>query len=199
MTNLSKPVAFLLPKDGEKIVGVTDESSIAIVSYLKNLTKLFANGIGADTGVYDLTLDGAAQLNKGVTTFGNIYYFSFPTDSTTSVWLSSTRVPSLKLTDIVLLPTGTYLGAAKGTTPGGIVYDKKWFNNDGIVNTISCVAPNGAPQKTFNAGSCHARRLERDADVRGGPFVDYRRPHPRGECQGVLCQSVEPHQFPVNR
>ncbi len=153
MTNLSKPVAFLLPKDGEKIVGVTDESSIAIINYLKDMTKIFTNGIGADTGVYDLSLDGAAQLNKNLSTFGDIYYFSFPTDSTTSVRLSGTRVPSLKLTDIVLLPTGTYLGAAKGTTPGGIVYDKKWFNNDGIVNTISCYAPNGAPQKTFNAGS----------------------------------------------
>ena len=37
MTNLSKPVAFLLPKDGEKIVGVTDESSIAIINYLITL------------------------------------------------------------------------------------------------------------------------------------------------------------------
>jgi hypothetical protein len=151
MTNLSKPVSFLLPKDGEKIVGVTGEHSIAIAGYLKNLAKLFKNGIGEDTGVYDLSLDGAARLNSRLSTFCDIYYFSFPTDSTTSVLHTGNRAPNVKLTDVVLWPTCTFLGIDKGKTPGGIVYDNSWLNNDGIVNTISTTAPGNAPQKAFDA------------------------------------------------
>ncbi|MEI6580434.1 MAG: hypothetical protein WCN92_13360, partial [Eubacteriales bacterium] len=153
MTNLSKPVSFLLPKDGEKIVGVTNESSIAIINYLKNLAKLFKNGIGEDTGIYDLTLDGAARLNIKLSTFSDIYYFSFPTDSTTSVLHSNNRAPNLKLNSVVLLPICTFMGSNKGKTPGGIVYDKSWFNNDGIVNTVSTLAPKNAPQRDFDANS----------------------------------------------
>jgi triacylglycerol esterase/lipase EstA (alpha/beta hydrolase family) len=153
MTNLSKPVAFLLPKDGDKIVGVSSDSSIAIISYLKNITKLFTNGVGTDTGVYDLSLDGAAKLNTQLSVKSNIYYFSVPTDSSTSVFLSKNRIANPLLTDAVLWPTAAYMGSTTGVTAGGISYDKSWFNNDGIVNTISCTAPKNEPQKDFDANS----------------------------------------------
>ncbi len=153
MTNISKPIAFILPKDGEKIVGVNESSSIAIISYLKNLTKLFSNGVGIDTGVYDLSLDGAAKLNTKLSAKSNIYYFSVPTDCTSAVWLSKNRIANPLVTDAVLWPIAAYMGSASGVTAGGIVYDKSWYNNDGIVNTISCIAPKNEAQKTFNAGS----------------------------------------------
>jgi len=153
MTNVSKPIAFILPKDGEKIVGVSEESSIAIISYLKNLTKLFTNGVGKDTGVYDLSLDGAAALNAKMPIKSNIYYFSVPTDCTSAVWLSKNRIANPLVTDAVLWPIAAYMGSTSGVTAGGIVYDKSWYNNDGIVNTVSCIAPKNEPQKAFNAGS----------------------------------------------
>jgi len=153
MTNISKPVAVILPKDGEKIVGVSEESSIAIISYLKNLTKLFTNGVGKDTGVYDLSLDGAAALNAKMPAKSNIYYFSVPTDCTSAVWLSKNRIANPLVTDAVLWPIAAYMGSASGVTAGGITYDKSWYNNDGIVNTVSCIAPKNEPQKAFDASS----------------------------------------------
>lgn len=153
MTNLSKAVSFLLPKDPTKIVGVSNESSVAIFNYITNLSKLFTNGIGTDTGVYDLSLDGAAKLNTKLSAKNNIYYFSVPTDSTTSVFLSKNRVASVKLSDAVFWPTAAYIGSTTGVTAGGIVFDKSWFNNDGIVNTISCRAPKNEAQKAFDVNS----------------------------------------------
>ena len=42
------------------------------------------------------------------------------------------------------------MGKLKETTPKGFVVDETWFMNDGLVNTISALAPIGAPQKEFD-------------------------------------------------
>ena len=117
------------------------------------MSKLLNNGIGEDSGAYDLSLDGAAKLNKKLAASTEIYYFSFPTDATAPARFSNKRVPDTKLADVVFLPTCLYMSRATGVTAGGIVYDKSWLNNDGIVNTVSAKAPKYEPQKVFDPNS----------------------------------------------
>ncbi len=136
-----------------KIVGSPISTNFAIYNYIKNMSKLLNNGVGVDTGAYDLSLDGAARLNEQLSPMADIYYFSFPTDATTPAKFSNKRIPQLKLTDAVFLPTCFYIGRATGVTPGGIVYDKSWFNSDGIVNTCSSKAPANEAQKAFDVNS----------------------------------------------
>jgi triacylglycerol esterase/lipase EstA (alpha/beta hydrolase family) len=151
--NLAIPLKSLFPSGSTKIVGSPTSVNFAVYNYVKNLSKLLNNGISEDTGAYDLSLDGAAKLNKMLTISDQIYYFSFPTDATAPACLPNKRIPDTKLTDIVFLPTCLYMSRSTGVTAGGIVYDKTWLNNDGIVNTVSAKAPKDEPQQIFDANS----------------------------------------------
>ncbi len=42
------------------------------------------------------------------------------------------------------------IGMIKGTTSGGYVVDESWFENDGLVNTVSAKAPSYAPSTEFD-------------------------------------------------
>lgn len=151
--NLTEPLKSLFPAGNTKIVGSPISTNFAVYNYLKNMSKLLNNGIGEDSGAYDLSLDGAAQLNKKLSISDQIYYFSFPTDATAPACLSNKRMPDTKLADIVFWPTCLYMSRTTGVTGGGIVFDKNWLNNDGIVNTFSARAPKNEAQKIFDANS----------------------------------------------
>jgi len=126
----------------------TDKFGIA--AYIKNMSKLFADGIGKDTGIYDLSVDGAAALNKKITIRKDIYYFSIPTDATLPFLQTSARVPDIKYASPIFWPTMLYIGSKTGKTEQGIAIDKNWLKNDGIVNTVSSAAPKNEPQKSFD-------------------------------------------------
>ena len=42
------------------------------------------------------------------------------------------------------------MGAYTGVTAGGFVIDESWQENDGLVNTVSAMAPLGAPYTDFD-------------------------------------------------
>ncbi len=151
--DLPKTISLLLTNDDGKIVGTFNKGPIGLIDYFKNLFKIVNNGIGKDTGAYDLSLDGAAQLNEKIPTLSSIYYFSLPADSSSPARLSNNRFPNPKLTDFAFWPAGVIIGIKRGVSTGGIVYGKSWLNNDGVTNTVSCFAPKDAPQKAFDADS----------------------------------------------
>ena len=45
------------------------------------------------------------------------------------------------------------IGCYTGLTEGGFEIDETWLENDGLVNTVSALAPSSAPSKTFDASS----------------------------------------------
>ncbi|HOO26282.1 MAG TPA: hypothetical protein PKW24_06680 [Clostridiales bacterium] len=127
-------------------VGLTDIKGegpkfLGIFDYLKAMSKAFAIGIGEGTGAYDITFKGAAELNAKIPTYEDIYYFSVATDSTMNAPLGL-RLPDPEITDVV------FIFPALITT----VYapNSAWQNNDGLVNTVSALAPKGQPQKDFD-------------------------------------------------
>lgn len=127
----------------------------ATLDYINGIGDIAAIVRDPDTGVLDLNPDGAAELNKTVTTIPNIYYFSVPTDATAKTALFGSRLPDVKTADPGLWLPIMFLGSTTGKTAGGIVYDHSWLNNDGVVNTVSTVAPFGQPQQKYDAYDLH--------------------------------------------
>tara|TARA_B100001179_G_scaffold8291_1_gene5584 strand:- start:42 stop:734 length:693 start_codon:yes stop_codon:yes gene_type:complete len=89
---------------------------------------------------WDVSLEGAKQLNTVAVANKNIYYFSFATSNTYLDTLSGHHVPNKDM-GLILRPNARAMGKkidywadSKGT-------DSTWFENDGIVNTISMIRP----------------------------------------------------------
>ncbi len=95
---------------------------------------------GNDHAGYDLSPDGAAELNKTIKVVENVYYFSYAYSTTQAGTIFGGQVPKLS-TLIVLQPTALAMGSYKGTTKGGIVIDESWQENDGLVSVVSAKKP----------------------------------------------------------
>lgn len=95
---------------------------------------------GNDNVAYDLSPDGAAALNARIGTEDAVYYFSYPYTTTRKGALLGGQVP-LTGTLPVLIPTALAMGSYTGTTPGGIVIDETWQENDGLVSVVSAQYP----------------------------------------------------------
>ena len=98
---------------------------------------------------YDMHVDHAAEMNRHLTTFDDVYYFSVPCNSTEETKDGIHR-PIHRITDPFLVRRSIQIGCYSGTTKGGT---DSWHENDGLVNTISARAPFGQPQQELNRNS----------------------------------------------
>ena len=102
-----------------------------------------------DYADYDMHVDHAAQMNRHLSTFPDIYYFSVPCSATEDAGGGMHR-PQRSITDPFFVRRSIQIGCYSGTTKGGTVIDGAWHENDGLVNTISAKAPFGQPQQKLN-------------------------------------------------
>ena len=102
-----------------------------------------------DYADYDMHVDHAAELNRRMTTFSDVFYFSLPCCSTKEA-KNGIQKPILKLTDPFFVKRSSQIGCYSGTTKGGTVIDSTWHKNDGLVNTISAQAPFGETKKALD-------------------------------------------------
>ena len=102
-----------------------------------------------DYAGYDMHVDQAAEMNRHLTTFSDIYYFSVPCSSTKDSGNGIHR-PDRRITDPFFVRRSIQIGCYSGTTKGGTVIDASWHENDGLVNTISARAPFGQPQQKLD-------------------------------------------------
>ncbi len=128
--------------------------------WIYSLTALAAphNGTSAyassssdiDSAAYDMYIDNALELNKTIYTGNNTYYFSIAC-SATDKNSDGTHTPVKKMMEILFQSSSDEMGKFAFTTAGGFEVDESWFENDGLVNTISAKAPSSAPSKDFDA------------------------------------------------
>ena len=106
-----------------------------------------------DSAGYDLTVDGAKEVNKGIKCQPNVYYFSFYADATEPD-AEGNRVPKDFVWDM-FKDTSTAMGKRRPafTTPGGVRIDDEWLPNDGLVNVISGRYPFAEPHKDYNSSA----------------------------------------------
>ncbi|MCL2031289.1 MAG: alpha/beta fold hydrolase, partial [Oscillospiraceae bacterium] len=100
-----------------------------------------------DSAAYDLTVDGAKELNEGIRCQPNIYYFSYAAQATEPD-AAGNQVPKDFMWSM-FLETSVSMGKKREpfTTPGGVLIDDSWLPNDGLVNVVSARYPLNAPHK----------------------------------------------------
>ena len=103
----------------------------------------------SDNAGYDLTPDGAKELNGRILMAENVYYFSYAWCTTEQETLTCIQKP-ISSTLPVLVPFALAMGSYNGTTAGGIRIDETWQPNDGLVSVVSAQYPAGDPQIPLN-------------------------------------------------
>ncbi len=106
--------------------------------------------IESDYAAYDMYIDNALELNKTIHTHENTYYFSFACTATDKNE-NGTYSPDRKIMESIYSSSSEGIGRYTGVTKGGFVIDETWLENDGLVNTVSALAPSSAPSKIFDA------------------------------------------------
>ncbi len=106
--------------------------------------NLWANS--QDTSLYDLSPEGAPYIYGGNVTYPDVYYFSFPTQSSYEGLLSGNHYPIIS-NFLLFMPQSIFMGQY---TNSGLGVDSTWFPNDSVVNTVSMDGPAGAPIQMYN-------------------------------------------------
>lgn len=160
--------ASLMAIGDENEIAATSDQEISPLftggkeSWIYSLTALAAphNGTTAygftndmpdntDSAAYDMFIDHALELNSGIYTSPQSYYFSISCSSTVKN-NDGTYSVNKELTEILFQSSADEMGMLMGTTDGGYIVDELWLENDGLVNTYSALAPSHAPSQQFN-------------------------------------------------
>lgn len=132
--------------------GLQRQDGESLTAYAKRVNESPVFKGSKNTALYDLDPDGAKELNGWVKTHSNTYYFSFSNDATYKGLFSDYQYPNLSA-NLFLQPLELAMGTYSRNQAGKVVIDKKWYQNDGIVNTVSHRAPNGHPTVNYVTGT----------------------------------------------
>ena len=89
---------------------------------------------------WDLSVEGAKELNSFLIAQPDICYFSFTTSTTIENKKTGTQKPD-KNTSLMLRTKSRLIGSKIIQLQDGTTTDSLWFQNDGVVNTISQKGP----------------------------------------------------------
>ena len=89
---------------------------------------------------WDLSLEGAKELNGFLMADPDVYYFSLVTSTTKRKTNSINHIPS-KGTSIITKSRAKLIGSRSGCWGDGSSTDSTWYENDGIVNSVSMYGP----------------------------------------------------------
>ena len=89
---------------------------------------------------WDLSLNGAKELNGFLQASPDIYYFSFVTSTTAKSKDSKFHIP-VSGTSILTRTRSKILGSRNGFWDEGEETTSKWYENDGVVNSVSMYGP----------------------------------------------------------
>lgn len=93
-----------------------------------------------DTAYWDGSPEGALAINRWVQTQPSVYYFSWATEATYRDGLSGTQVPEIGMPG-AMASIARFMGSYTREGEGTPLIDSSWWQNDGIVNTISMDGP----------------------------------------------------------
>lgn len=106
-----------------------------------------------DSAVYDLSCDGAKELNDRVGIYDNTYYYSYAFQTTTpdsATGIAQVGIPS---TLIILQPFSLMMGVYHGNPEAPYSVDEEWKPNDGLVNVVSAQHPFDDPFTDYDANN----------------------------------------------
>ena len=133
--DIDDELTFMQKKMSDLVGGATSKSDDGRAEY--------------DYADFDLRIDNAFRLNDSISTLESTYYFSFPCSSTVKN-SEGTYSPETDITETMFVKSSRLMGMCKCTTEGGFEITEEWFENDGLVNTVSAKAPSNAPQTPYD-------------------------------------------------
>lgn len=154
----------------------TDETSTDI------LNEVFSEG--TDNAFYDLSPDGAKELNEKIKLVENVYYFSYSYLTTEASSLTGNQIPKSGTLPVLLL-SATLMGRYSTNTKTDFSIDESWLPNDGLVNVVSARYPIGDKYQEFNAENI----------VKGEWNVMPTLPGDHGTVIGLNADADETHSF----
>ena len=111
----------------------------------------FSNG--KDNAFYDLSPDGAKELNESIKLVDSVYYFSYAYNTTKKSPISNHQIP-ITSTMVVLMPLATLIGRYTDTSASATIkIDESWLPNDGLVNVVSAQFPTGEEHVDYTGDS----------------------------------------------
>ena len=137
--------------------GNFDPEAVPVPKWDKLMGKLFSSRKTAekdgrsedDYAAFDMHIDNALALNAGISTLPGTYYFAIPCSATETAE-DGTQKPVRKKMEGMFRRSSAQMGCYTGTTAGGFVIDDSWQENDGLVNTVSAMAPLGEPSEPYD-------------------------------------------------
>ncbi len=93
-----------------------------------------------DISAWDISPDGARELNRQFPAQPDVYYFSWAASATVPIWPSHHQVPLPTMLP-QLWASALLIGAYTRDEPGWVSIDAGWWENDGLVNTRSMAGP----------------------------------------------------------
>jgi triacylglycerol esterase/lipase EstA (alpha/beta hydrolase family) len=144
--------ALAAPHNGTTAYHVPEENTEAKSGMQRAMEKSYApkkdGRADYDYADFDMHIQNAAEINKWLKTLDNAYYFSFPCSATQTA-KDGSQEPVKEIMEGMFQPSSKRMGSFEGLTPDGLMLGKEWQENDGLVNTISAMAPDYAPQKSY--------------------------------------------------
>ena len=133
-----------------------DPAGVKVPWWSKGLARMMAMGTkpkqdgrdARDYAGFDMHIDNALAMNRRITTFPHVYYFSVPCGFTYQQ-KDGVHKPRKGMEPLFVM-RACQIGAYTGKTAGGVTLDESWRENDGLVNTVSAMAPIGAPSKPLD-------------------------------------------------
>ncbi len=134
-----------------------DPAGVKVPWWSKGLARVMSLGTkpkrdGRDPRDYadfDMRIDNALAMNARIATLPQVFYFSVPCGYT-QLRKDGTHRPRKGMEPLFVMRS-CQIGAYAGKTAGGVVLNGSWRENDGLVNTVSAMAPSGAPSKPLDA------------------------------------------------
>ena len=93
-----------------------------------------------DVSLWDLSPDGAREINQKAQHFNDVYYYSYGTQTTFKGVLSGRHYPILQ-TFLPFQPQTLFMGGYTRNESGKVPIDSSWWPNDCVVNTRSTRSP----------------------------------------------------------
>ena len=120
--------------------GLTRYQGEKLSDYLKRVFNSSFWKNSRDLSNWDLTVEGARELNGWGKAQPDVYYFSWATNATSKSLFSNYQVPILSM-NLALQPFALHIGSYTRNVPGQIPIDSSWWPNDGLVSLISQNGP----------------------------------------------------------
>jgi triacylglycerol lipase len=107
------------------------------------LDRVFNSNIWNETNdlsIWDLSLEGAKELNSWVKAQSDIFYFSIACVDTHENILTGYQIPNINMNPL-MIKSSIYMGRHTNDTDGQVKVDQSWWRNDGIVSVRSAIGP----------------------------------------------------------